>query len=284
MRGLPALAWFVGVAAVGGCSLLTDLGDLAGGPASDAGADATTLDGATDAAAEAAPVPDADADAGADAAPDADAGTDAFVAPGFCATHPGHAFCLDFDDGGLPGDWTQSVSLGSVTWTTGTTLSPPGALRSTVPRRPTNKEYAELRKRVSDGLRRVVVEFDFYVEPPMWQAGDINAGVFDIGLYSSTLNTGVATSVGEQYVTIGNPGTPLSGTKLRFGTWLHAKYDLDPAGTFDATLDGAPFHQTVAALDAGTSPSTHVILGVDGYNAPAPEFIVYYDNILVDLP
>jgi hypothetical protein len=270
-------------AAVAGCSLLTDLGGLAGGPSADAGADATTaIDGAADATVDTWTPPDADADAGADG--DAGADADGAPAPGFCMTHPAHAACLDFDDGGLPSDWTQYVSLGSVTWSSTVALSPPGALRSTVPRRPTNKEYAELRKKMSSDFHRVVVELDLYVEPPAWQAGDINAGVFDIGLYSSTVNTGVATSVGQTYVTLGNPGAALAANPVRYAKWIHAKFDLDPAGTYDVTLDGASFHQTFAPLDAGLSPSTQVILGVDGYNAPAPEFIVYYDNVLIDLP
>lgn len=83
------------VSALAGCTLTTDLSDLAGPPL--AGGDAAPPVTVTDAAIDA----DADADAGAN--PDAPAG------PTGCARYPSAAFCVDFE---------KPSSLSTGTWTT----------------------------------------------------------------------------------------------------------------------------------------------------------------------
>jgi hypothetical protein len=273
MRAHLALALVAG-AALGGCLVLTDLSGLAGDPAPDP---VEPTDAATEAAQDGAPGDDAGTDGRTDG--DADA-----TSP-FCATHPGHTACLDFDDGVLPADWVVDVTGGALSWSSTRAVSPPGALFSTQPRRPTIKSKAMLRKRMDTSFRHTVVEFDLYVEPPAWQAGDVNAGVFEISFFSSTVSGGIAVSIGQSYVTIGAPeGSVQSNMPLPFGEWVHAKVDLDPAGRLEALIGTVPLAKTFAALTAGTSAQTVVYLGVNGYNAPAPQFEVYYDNVTIDLP
>ena len=120
MRRVALVTLFGALAALGACSLTTDLSGLSNG-APDA-----VEGGGTDAASDVATVqgPDGGRDA-----------SDAAVL-GFCASHPGHAVCEDFDDGGLPSGWTADVTMGSVDVSTKRAASLPGALFATIPRRP----------------------------------------------------------------------------------------------------------------------------------------------------
>ena len=281
VRALELLA-FGAPFALAACSLLTDFSGLSGGPASsDAAADAPLADARPDSDSS------SDSDSGADSAADSDSDSAPDSAPlPFCASHPGHAECLDFDDGALPQGWILDVTQGSVVVATDRALSPPDSLTSTLPRRAAEKTAAQLRKKVASTFRHTVVELDFYVEPADWQSGDINAGVLEISFFTSMVNAGVAVSIGQSYVTVGAPGGAIPGnTPIPFGQWVHAKFDLDPAGTFTGTIGALPpFTQQFAPISGGMSAETQVRLGVDGYNAPAPQFVVHYDDVTLDYP
>jgi hypothetical protein len=104
------------------CALLPSMDGLSGG--TDAGTDAATpIDGPTTETS-------ADASSDRDAAPIQDA--DAATGP-FCATHPGHTLCADFDDGAVAKGWTTTDLYGSGAVALDPDfVSPPSSFLSTV--------------------------------------------------------------------------------------------------------------------------------------------------------
>jgi hypothetical protein len=245
-----------------GCLFYPDLGDLSGG---------TKDAGASDAA-----VTDAAADAPSDA-PSGDGGR-------FCAGS-NHAFCADFDEGAVDDGWDgKQIDLGSIVASTAQRVSSPNAALITMPRRSdvSPLAYATLYKKWP-GFVHVVVDFDAFIVAPAWQNGDINSGVFTMAFTSSTANEDLNVSVGRTYTTVGNPGADANGAELPTDRWIHFHFDVDPAKSMIATIDGKPFNSTWPALVPGTGRSTVVTIGVSGYNRPAPEYKVYYDDLTVDL-
>jgi hypothetical protein len=260
----------VGLVACTSCSLLTDLNGYSGGasPVAEGGADA----------------PGAAPDADAPDAPDASADAGPFCVPG------AHAFCADFDTGDLLAGWTRPNvdAIGAVTLATDRSVSPARSMLATLSRRSSNapSQYALLEEELA-GFHRTRVEFDFYPKAPSWQNGDVNSGIFVLYFYSPAIaggGDGVALSMGRDYTTLGALGTSLDGTPLPTDQWLHARVDVDPAGSIDATFGPVHFNGTFAALPQGPSSVTSLQLGISGYNQPAPEFRVYYDNVTVDFP
>jgi hypothetical protein len=256
-----------------GCSLTTDLSGFSGQEppqvsspesGSDASADGTI------------PTPEG----GADATP-ADAAT-RFCIPG------AHAFCDDFDVGAPLATWEGKAvdSKGTVSVSTQRAKSAPGALLTTMARRAASDPYAlSAAFKKFPGARRIVVEFDMFLETPSFVDGDINAGIVSIYISSSTVgNAQIALSVGKGYTTFGNPGAPVNGDPLTGDTWLHARFDFDPSGKVTGSIGSVTWQQTFPAYVVGTNPETRLDLGVNGYNQPAPEFRVFYDNVTIDFP
>ncbi len=255
-----------------GCSLTTDLS----GFSTDTDAAPTSGEGGADAATDGTTVlPDAATEGGK---PDA-AGT--FCVPG------AHAFCEDFDTSTtLPAlDGTQVDPKGAVSLSTARAASAPGALLSTMQRRVASDVHAQatLEKDFS-GWRRTVLDFDVFVEAPGFVSNDVNSGIISLFFDSSTNGASFSLSVGVGYTTLGTPQTLLNSGALAYGSWQHAHFDIDPTGNVEGSVGAASWKGTFVPPAAGASPSTRIQLGVNGYNQPAPEFRVFYDNVTVDFP
>lgn len=253
-----SLAGFA-VGALAGCGFLVDTGGLAGeGAAQDAGSDARTVEPATDAAAP----------------PDAAAGR-------FCDRAP-HAFCADFDGDALREGWTSDSEEvgGTLSLVNPTATHPSRALLAKMPRRETAKGYASLGKTLDIAWRRVVMSFDVYVERPAFLAGDSNAGLICFAFYAGSEADGTCMSVASEYVGFGVDKPP-----LRYDSWLHATFDVDPiAKIARAEVDGVVFEGPVSVPASGGAQRIEIQLGVLGYNVPAPAFAATYDDITIDLP
>ncbi len=259
MRARFTAAGFSSLALVG-CLFYPDIGDLAG---------ASSDGGVTEGAASDGPAPDA---------PAPDAGR-------FCAGST-HAFCADFDQGAVGDGWDGTqIDLGSIATSNAQSVSAPSSALAVMPRRASSAPYANaLLRKQYPGFAHVVVDLDAYIVAPAWQAGDVNSGMFTISYHSSTVNEGVAVSVGDGYTTVGNPGADSNGAALPTDRWIHLHFDVDPTKSMVATIDGKPFNSTWPALAPGSAPQTVVTIGVNGYNQPAPEYRIYYDNLTIDLP
>jgi hypothetical protein len=258
-------AWFATVTiafALGGCLFYPDIGELSG-------SGSPTVDGGVDAPGDSPSPADAKADAGR-----------------FCTSAP-HAFCADFDQGALADGWDDTYQdfNSTLVLSTKRALSAPGSASITMPRRESGASaaYATLIKRFT-GWKRIVIDFDAYIEAPTFLSGDVNSGMLTIESYSEpNQNVGIAVSVGEVYTTVGNPGTASNGAPLSWDRWFHVHFDVTPTKSFSAVIDGQAFAGTWSAT-MGTDPKTIIGIGVAGYNKPAPEFRFYYDNVTIDFP
>ena len=149
------------VAAIAGCSLLTDLSSLSsGGPLTDGGA---TDDGPTSATT---------GDGGGEAG--ADSGGDGSV-PGAsgCARYPSATFCVDFDGTNplTPPTWTESdvqdpTPAGTISLTTAAPISAPNAARFELVTSVTKCRYLRLVKKLPGTFSGVVSRFDMRAEDP----------------------------------------------------------------------------------------------------------------------
>ncbi len=255
-RSLVAFA----VGALAGCGFLVDTGGLAGeGAAQDAGAEgARVVEPALDASAP------------------LEASTQRF-----CDRAP-HAFCADFEGAVFRDGWTSdSQELGgALSLVNPTPAHPTQALLAKMPRRETAKGSAALRKTFDIPWRRVVMNFDVYVERPLFLTGDRNAGLVCFAFYAGSQLGGLCVSVAGDYVAFGVDKPP-----LRYDTWLHATFDVDPIGKLArAEIDGVVFQSHFSPPATGEAQRMEIELGVLGYNVPAPAFAVTYDDITIDLP
>lgn len=272
-----ALAVAVAAAAIPACALTVDTSGLSGGASG-----ATPSDAAVDAPVSARDGGGPGPDAARDAASEGDATLTRFCAPGH-----GHALCVDFDDGpAITGFDDQSVgAVGEVVSATERSRSAPRSLRTTLGRREATIEYAVVIHSRSGPWRRVVTDFDIYLETPTFKASDINAGIFTAGFYGDSQDMGIAFSAGPDYTTLAAPGTALSGPVFPFDRWVHVHFDIDPVnGKLSSTVDGVTLERTFFPIASGNSPSSSLSFGVSGYNKPCPTFRAYYDNIVVDYP
>lgn len=200
----------------------------------------------------------------------------------FCLVAP-HAFCADFDNGGLREGWTgeQIDPPGSLSLSTTRSTSPPTAFVAMMPRRPTKLARAALQKTFPGPFRRMVVEFDTYLDPPDWASdgSDINGSLIDITFSSNTNSKALYIIVGKDYSRVGSE----TRSPLPTGTWLHVTMDVDPTNEVNVVVGTEHYRSAFAAPSAGAL-ETLISLGVIGFNAPAPLFQVYYDNVSVDFP
>ena len=264
-RGMVARAWLIDAfGLLTSCAFFLDTGSLSGGarPAGDAGPDA--------------PAPTMDAGAPLDADVDADAAP----LPRFCARAP-HTFCADFDGSTLDEGFTDKQeelggALSRVTWPG---LDGSQSLLATMPRRATAKGYASISVRSGGAWRRQHVEADLYVEPPAFEAGDSNFGIFCVGYYLGATEDGACISVGANYFTLAKD----SSTPFPTGRWVHAVMDFDPgARRVTGKVDTIELDGTFGTPTSGGAPSSVFQIGVLGYNAPSPEARVHIDNFTVD--
>jgi hypothetical protein len=126
--------------------------------------------------------------------------------------------------------------------------------------------------------QRIVVEHELYLESPTFRDGDSTTGHICIGFNSNDLNGGICAGRGPGLTAVGVDGPPFP-----VDTWIHCRYDVDPA-TKQATIDLGPVH-LVTPFDL-TPPNgdqrVTVSLGVLGYNVPAPAFAAHFDNVTID--
>jgi hypothetical protein len=198
-----------------------------------------------------------------------------------------HAFCADFDTGALADGWTHTdvESPGAVTLSTDTSVSPARSFLSTMARRASTDPFANAALEIKfGGWHHMVVEFDFLPKTPDWIDTDVNSGLFALSFFGDNYSDGLALSMGHAYTTLGTPGTDISDAPLPTEAWLHAHVDFDPAGKVDATFGTIHFIGTFAALPNDTNQTTALSVGINGYNQPAPQYRVYYDNVTVDFP
>jgi len=266
VAALPALA-------LAACSLVTNFDDLASGGA--AGADAGGgADATTDVGVDAAVAPDGSGEAGADSA-----------APPFCSGT--HAFCADFDEGSLLDGWTtkQVDALGMIEQSGVRYVSPGASFHSFLPRRAAGDiENAVLVKYLPGVWKRTVVDFEFFLERPDFQASDINAAFLQITFAGNGSGSGQTLyfTIGEGYSHISMPGALIEAGEARYDGFVHVHLDIQPGTALSATLDGKTYQGTPSAISGGPGTRTELYFGITGYNAPVPAFSAYYDNIVVD--
>jgi hypothetical protein len=257
-----------------------------GGPVADAGV-----------ASDAAPGDAAPGDAAPDdAAPDDAAPSDAAPSVSFCApfTSP-NIFCADFDGADPLAGWsTQAVDpLGVLMPSNVRALSAPRALFSSLPRRPDGspKITALVAKRYDGDWRRVVVELDVNVEGIDWQANDSNASLLSIEYRSRDSSTASYLVFGPNYTNLttdlvngqvwktnDRPGAPTPTD-----TWLHIKLDVDPInGTITGQAGPNSYALSFTPIAASVFPFLAVLVGVNGFNVPAPRIAAHYDNVTIE--
>lgn len=258
---MRARAWLSCLAGLlpAGCAFFLDTGSLSGGNAGDGG--------------DAGPLPvvqDADVDADADAAP----------LPRFCA-RSAHMFCADFEGSAVDEGWTdKSEDLGgSVSLVAWPGLDGSRSLFATMPRRGTEKGYASLDLRVDGPWSRLRLEADVFLEPPAFEAGDVNFGILCFGYYAGSTQDGVCMSVAAQQIFFAGD-TPAVFPSNR---WVHARIDVDPGarrvvGDVDTLHFDGPFNTP----SGSGARSTVIQIGVLGYNAPSPEARIHIDNVTLD--
>lgn len=223
MRSIRAkiVAAAVPVAFFFGCSLTTDFTGLAG-PSPATTPQGGTYEGGVGAL-----------DAGADALVEA---TTRFCVAGV------HAFCDDFDLGAPLASWDRQYvdPKGALSVSTLRAKSAPGSLLSTRARRAALDPRAQATvDKQFPGVRRIIVEFDVFLETPVFASGDINSGIVGILFNSTGSKAPLALSAGKTYTALGIPGTSVTGAPLTGDTWLHARFDFDPAGTVQGSIGGS---------------------------------------------
>ena len=252
----------------GGCSLLTPLDELTAGSHRDAGLESGT----------------ADAGAGADAGADASAR--------FCALRP-HAFCSDFDGDDPYSPWkvrTQEAP-GALEITSVRSVSSPRALHAHNPRQTSSKHYVTLEQPFTGAWRRVVVDFDMYLENPSFLAGDSDFGLLGIFFSSTGAEQVLALGVGaaESGISLKSggqdrPDLAASAGAMTYDQWVHLHVDMSPGGAVTGTLGTLSYATTLPVLAAGASPSIRLLVGALCFNVPLPEINLFIDNVTIDFP
>lgn len=205
----------------------------------------------------------------------------------YCATSL-HAFCADFEYLNALDAFTGDQVAPNGTLALSTTRAKGGvrSLFASLPRRATEETTALLSKTIPGDWRRTVVEFDMYLEPPDWQTNDVNASIFEIAYASDTQSVTFYAVTGKDYFNLGGGGaTDTYGPPIATGKWIHFKAELTTSA-LQVSIDGAPHatHAFTALTASGVDRQIEMAIGVDGFNAPAPELKIYYDNLTVDFP
>jgi hypothetical protein len=273
-----------------GCSLLTDMDGLSGGVVPVPTRDGSTEPPHDDASSDAGPLADAASPVDAAAAGDSAASGDTSLGDGgFCAAHPGHTFCDDFDnETTLPATWILTQQSGTVVLDTAQFTSPPGSLLGSA-----NGNGAPARasaERLFPGSSRVTYAASVMVIGPTNDV-EVHAVSFttkndpnyvdcyiSMDAYSGQWSLGVSCTK-----TDGGANTtsqaPLGA--VAFGTWTPIALVVDVAAlTVGVTLGGA---SGMAALPP-TKPDGFTILAGAVYvsgTGGAPR--VYADDVLVDV-
>lgn len=215
----------------------------------------------------------------------ADGPTNTFCIPG------AHAFCDDFEGGPLLSNWDAvTIDLGGkVELSTTRAFAGKRSLFTTLPRRGNVDTYyaATVRRSRSGKWSRAIINMEVWVEPVVWQAGDVNSGVLAVAFESNGPSKGIALSLDRTGTTLGVDDETLpQGPVFPEGRWVHVMLDIDPSSSVELKVDGTTHAKKNLAAPwmAGGSPSLRLELGVNGYNDPAPEYAFYYDNVTVDLP
>ena len=78
----------------------------------------------------------------------------------------------------------------------------------------------------------------------------------------------------QEYVSLGG-SADAPGPALQMNSWVHYKFQVAPLASYNDSW-------TPSATNP-TDPKTNVHFGIFGYNKPAPEFRVVYDNITIDI-
>jgi hypothetical protein len=231
---------------------------------------------------EATPAPAGSGDAG-DGAIASDDG-----APTFCAGST-HTFCADFDepdpDGSvLAGGWDKVEEQGGgvVTISTERARSGTRSLKTTIPRQTTTATASANLVRIFPGWGHFRLEFDVWVVAPAWQSGDVNFGMASVGFFSSGAQQAMDLTFAQQYSVYSvGAGTSQLGA-LPTDAWFHASFDVQPSGSSTANVGGIEYSVTANPVSPGGQPVTWVFMGLIGYNAPSPEVVAYFDNVVVD--
>lgn len=268
------------IGALGACSLFTDLHGFDDGARTDAdGGGAGGVDGG-----------------GVDGAPvgeggkDANTGTDAPVTGRFCDGPAGKAaaFCVDFDDGALESGWDKrtvdpnaALDFGSAFAT-----SPPRSLHATMARSApsANVSVGILEKHFPGIWKRTVVEFDFKVDAVTWKDGDVNRGFLEIGFEGGATQPAMTLISGRDYFQVYMGGVANGHGVLTYDTPMHVRIDVEPAlnkVTSTITVNGVADSQVGNTPFMGAGTSMYILVGILGYNRPAPDISAYYDNVTV---
>ena len=158
-------------------------------------------------------------------------------------------------------------------------VSPPFSMRATLPRRESTFGRSQVFVRFTRAWAITIVEWDMFMEPALFKAGDINVGILCI-------NFTVGGDAGGACLTrsSGETGFLASGAPFPAGKWVHAKVTMDPklktgsAVIDDITMSG-PF--TMPATGT-TQQAIELELGVLGFNKPCPAIDIRFDNVTVD--
>jgi hypothetical protein len=265
--------------------LFPDLGGLSGdaGSSADATTDVNVPDtNVTDTSAD---VSTSDGGGGADA--DADAAT-----TGWCATHPGHTFCEDFDEPNFQARWTGTTvpTDASVVESDASSVSPPNELLVTVPvpasaspadaytyKHFATAKTAKIQLQLMANwtglatLDPVVVELN--PPPSGYKHYDIHVDVADDHLGNNyTPNDGGA-----------NVNTDTTFTNP-FQAWHNLEIDLDlTKSTVQLFVDGVSAASWTIAPTSPTGFDLRVgSIGVQNGTTTATTAIVQVDDVLVD--
>lgn len=258
------------------------LDDLTAARATDAG-DAA-VDGPS-------PSPDGDAiDAAADGGSDAANDSAPVVSP-CIGDAQSFVLCADFDNGNIADGWDgpDNGRVGSVVRSTAHAASAPASLLAQNPALGSGE--AELRNALTlekaGGFTHAVLTFDIYLPTFTMQAGEFGIGVAVLLLRTNDVTTGTVVGVDAKgtYLSIEGAATEyFDVSPLPRDRWAHVVLDFKTSGTFDYSIDGQPGSRSFSAVTLnGPSPRTSISMGVHAFNAPAPAFSAYYDNVTLTL-
>ena len=131
----------------------------------------------------------------------------------------------------------------------------------------------------------MVVDFDLFLEAQDWQAADSNSAVFSVVMLSDTGEQATHLTISESSASVGvKVGPAAHGRKLATDRWVHVQYDVTPDVRVRADIDGEVHDVAMRAVSRSGNERTLLMLGVNGFNDPTPEFRVYVDNVTVDFP
>lgn len=238
----------------------------------------------------------ADAPMDVDASTPLDAGADALPEAGgpFCATHPGHFLCADFDeDAAVTTGWSTAdlQSGGTIDLAFDASTSPPASFVAALPDVSSG----------GDGNARMGAEFSVAIPTKVHVELDVNLCQF------STLAAG---AYFEIFKLAFGPGFDDNGLELQINnSTTYVKTD-SPAATYDLTQKIVPFAWTHVSIEVVVSTSGSIVVTLNGttalnvsgidtteqmpdagyhaavvglYGTGSPACTSYFDNVLIDV-